>query len=368
VVGVWAGLALAACGGTDAEPFEPAAGDGAAGLFWALTVDHEIATLSTAAPYNTLQLTATPRDANGNPLQGLGPAAFRSDAPQLAQVDANGLVTALAPGASIVVIAELAAGAVRHTDTVFIDVTTETDPPMVTEFSILPQPPDSASWSMSGDGTLFFLDNQGAGTSIAAKFYVPTALDAAGNPIPDLVPVYRSSDTTVFRTFSTPPLVAIEGRRPGRARLYATTTRYGTTMADTVEFTITMPTHAVVRVQPDPRDPARLVFAPSDLSVAPGGTIVWTNVTGQPVDIVFDDPTNVIEHGTASCAAAGGGVVDAGGVGDIPPFGVPQDPAAGLHVENCRSRRFPAPGVYSYSSPLIGATGRIVVETGVEEP
>src|SRR5262245_33764389 len=47
-------------------------------LYTDLTLDRRAINLSTVAPYNTLQLTATPHDAMGQPMTGLSAPIFHS--------------------------------------------------------------------------------------------------------------------------------------------------------------------------------------------------------------------------------------------------------------------------------------------------
>jgi plastocyanin len=261
------------------------------------------------------------------------------------------------------VIAELIEGNLHHADTTIINVTADHDAPrMPTHLSFTSL--DSTTWAVGGTGvrTGTLLDILGF-----LKPLVVQATDSAGTSIPGLAIACSASDPTVASVECS----QISGLRPGRVLLYATATAYGVTLVDTLPFTITNPLRGDVTIAmrstglggaPHP------VFEPSEITIAPGGAVVWANSTGQPVDVTFDDPTNVTERATVRCIL---GTADPGGTGDIPAFGdtttakvgnVPVPSAA-----NCRSRRFPAPGVYPYYSPLTGATGRIIVATGVPE-
>src|SRR5690606_27228665 len=125
-------------------------------LYMRLVLDHAAVNLSTAAPYDAIQLTATPFDATGAPITELAAPTFRlarlSDTISI-QVTPDSLDRAIAAATDIEVIAELAGeGTVQHADTALINVTTTPAPPMLASLSIDPVPPDSAVWAMNRFG------------------------------------------------------------------------------------------------------------------------------------------------------------------------------------------------------------------------
>jgi hypothetical protein len=363
-------LILTACRGDVVAPFQPTTGAGAAGLYWALTVDHRAVTLSTVPPYDTTRLTATPRDWHGAPVTGLDAATFRSTVPERLRVTPDGLVQALDVGTDMPVVVELAAGSARHVDTVLVTITNDPAPPILDTLSIHPQPPDSSVLMMNGQGSRLLL-GYGAVAFYLGSFQAFTArlTDSEGNSLSGISVAYTTSDTlTLWVDRSSGNAIA---KRPGRVNLMASATAYGVTKADTVTYTVIMPGFAVVWIRPHATGlggGTQTVFAGSEVTLSPGGTVLWGNVTGQPVDIVFDDPTNVVEHGAANCDYFAISTGDVGGGGDIQGFGEAQDPTAFLSVANCRSRRFPVPGVYPYHSTLTGATGKVIVSDGLSTP
>ena len=346
------GALLVACGGDATAPHRPLPPTDASGLYWALRLDQEAITLSNVAPYNTIQLTATPHDANGAPLVGLGAATFRSEDPGRVGVTAGGLVTAVKPGQNIQVFAELSAGNVVHVDTAFIKVTTVSAPPMLASISFQA---DSARWALGGDGT--FLTVFGRPTAIRAE-------DALGNPISGLAFNLVSSDPTVASIFRYPAgQIIIVPNRPGRITLIASATAYGITKADTVSFAIISAVLGVVSIRTRPvgiGGATALVFEATEVTISPGGTVYWFNITGQPVDVVFNDPERATERGTVWMC----GSTDPGGAGNIPAFGDESGIGTGNGAANCRSRRFPMAGIYPYRSSS-GATGRVIVSYGL---
>ena len=367
---VVAGLLLAACSGDSATPFAPVTGPDAAGLYWALTLEHHAVTLSTVAPYNTISLVATPRDAHGGALAGLGPVTYRSSDPSRLQVSADGTVQALQSGEGVSMTATLTVGNITHTDSVSFAVTDEAAPPTPAQLSIDPQPPASTVISMTGDGSSITIAGDGStSSSIFGFLLTPSETDAQGTPIPGFIADYTSSDSSVAYGVGFAGFAFIFPQKPGHATLVASTMAYGVPLADTVTFTITTPSYQAVRIRPRSitlGEPEQIGFVSNDVTVEPGGTVLWINLSGQPVDVVFDDPTNVLEHGPVTdCAAQ----PEPPGGGDIAAFGVAQDPLAPtLDPENCRSRQFPVPGVYPYHSALTGATGRVVVNDGLSTP
>lgn len=348
-----------------ATPQEPLAGDQAAGLYWALTLDHDAAVLSTASPYDTLRITATPRDGTGRPLGGLGLVTYHSDNPQQIAVDSTGLVRALGVGEGLAVVAELAAGGTVHSDTLFVTITNDPAPPAFADLSIRPSAPDSTKWAVNGDGSMLFIQPTGDSFSLPFKVVSPFGTDVNGQLIPGVPATYASSDPKVALVdgVNGGTLMVLFPKKPGRTMVTASTTAYGVKLADTVEFTITMPVVTVVKIQRR-QGSGEITFSPREVVVSPGGTVIWVNTTGEPVDIAFDNAGAVGAHGLPSCAA--GGVVDPGGTGDVPAFGEPLAPNAPLSAANCRSRGFAVPGVYPYRSALTGATGRVVVDNGVD--
>jgi plastocyanin len=351
-------LALLACNGGAVEPFHVAPPDESSTLYWHLRLSTHAVTLSTLAPYDTLQLRAIPVDGDGHPLSGLGAATFSSTDESSVRVSADGLLTSVtATSGPIIVFAQLTAGKITHGDTLLVRVTADTVPPTFASLSIHPVPPDSAKWAVGGLG----------GNSIfqRLKRLSTRALDAQGQPIPGLLISVESSDSSMLTAFQLGPLgLLANALKPGHATLYVSATAYGVARADTLPFTVTMPLVGDVTISSSTTSAgstATLSFSPGEITISPGGTARWHNVTGQPVDVTFDDPANVVERGDIVSCGDG----DPGGAGDIPAFGdASRDVTSG---ENCRSRRFPTQGTYRYHAAS-GATGKVIVSEGASSP
>lgn len=338
-------LAASACSGEVAVAPPPATD--LQEFYWALTFDHHAVTLSTVAPYDTLTLTATPRNIDGEPLSGLPTPTFTSTDLERVQVSSEGVVQAIAPGNQIPVIATLAHGNVVHVDTVLVTVTNTASPPVLDSLSFAL---DSAKVAYPG-----------------IQFLAVTAWDTSGAAIFGLPIHYTSSDPTIATISLFGSIVMLQPLQPGQVTIIATTTAYGITKADTVRFTIGQSVSANIAIvqRMDAGGVERNVFVPGQITIGVGGDITWRNQTGIPTDVTFDDPTNILpvdrycipfytEQDPEICES-----------GNIAAFGVPQevdgvlDPTAFYH--NLRARVFSEPGTYTYHSTSSGATGTIVV-------
>jgi plastocyanin len=362
-----AGLLIAACSSDAATPFAPATGTQAEGLYWSLGLNAHAVTLSTVAPYDTITLVATPRDGRGNALSGLGTVTFRSSDSSRVQVSADGHVHALLSGDGVTVSATLTHGNLTHSDSVFFSVTDEATPPTPAHLSIQPVPPATTELSMSGDGLITSIAADGGVSGNFFSFLLSASLtDAQDTPVPGFLAALSSSDPTVAQASAFFGFYFIVPQKPGHTTIIASTTAYGVPLADTVTYTITLPNVQAVKIQPGPvtlGGSPQVGFHSADVTVVPGGTVLWINLSGQAVDVVFDDTTNVLQHGAVTDCA---GQPEPPGGGNIAAFGVPQDPDAGaLDPENCRSRRFPVAGTYRYHSTVTSATGRVVVSDGL---
>src|SRR5690348_12075297 len=87
-------LGMLACQGTDVSPPTPPSINE---LFWGLRASHHAVTLAAAPPYDTLTITATPRNAAGEPLQGLPTPIYTSTDNRSVQISPDGKLQALAP-------------------------------------------------------------------------------------------------------------------------------------------------------------------------------------------------------------------------------------------------------------------------------
>lgn len=321
-------------------------------LFMALTLDHRAVNLSTVAPYDTVRLRATPRDGLGEAMTGLPEAAFRSLDTAAVWVTTDGLLQARRPATGVQVIAEIVAeGNVRHADTAFVNVIADADPPKLATFSIKPQQPDDAVWAVLPRYGVVgqLLLEQIAGIRVWPVLTL-RALDDNGDPVKGLEIEYWSLDPKIAEIDRRSGAVT-KVHAPGEVGIVARTMAYGAHRADTAYFTVTLP--FVHGIQINDWTDGKLVMTPSEVMIRPGGYVIWVNFSWTPVDITFDDPTNV--EGLAEvCAILGGAFCDGG---DIAPF----DGSTNELMDAVRGRRFPVPGSYRFSSSLTGLSGRVIV-------
>lgn len=313
-------------------------------MYWALTLDHHAVTLSLVAPYDTIRLTATPRNAAGESLSELPAPTFTSTDLERVQVDADGLVHARKVGSQVKVVASLAYGNILHADTVVITVTNTATPPVLGSLSIDPAdktPADSAKIPVNTTKTLTAITKNTAGTTISGLAVYYASLD------PTVATIDRSSGL-------------ITPHRVGRVTLIAAATAYGVTKVDTVPFTIThasqVPTQ--IALQPGANGQATWGFTVSRITITKGGVVLFINLpaTNPTIDVMFDDPTNVA---AASQFCVPPAITHGCGTGNIEAFG--GNPAAAGPANNNRARSFPVPGTYQFYSTILGTGGTITV-------
>lgn len=307
-------------------------------LYWALTLDHRAVTLSTVAPYDTIRLTATPRNVRGEPLSGLPAPTFTSLDLDRAQVSADGLVHVIGTGEGVPVVATLVVGNIRHADTTMINITDTAAPPELTSLSIHPDANDTAA-AAAGEYQDLTARAQGADDA----------------PITGLSVYYETLDNTVATIDRSNGF--FRPSRPGHVTVIATATAYGVTRADTLPVVVGYPVSGlIINVTPQKDASGNTVngFVPSDFTVGVGAVILFFNPTTAATDITFDDPTNVAQD-DRDC----GFLPSLCGTGSIEAWAKDPDDQSGLSA--IRARSFPVPGTYTYHSTIFGTTGRLVV-------
>lgn len=345
-------------------------------LYMQLRLDHSAITLDTAAGYKTVQVTATPRDALGNPMSDLPAPTFYSLDTTAVIVTADGVITARAPAHEVSVVATLAVGPVKHADTALVNVTDLGDPPKLASLSIHPVPPDSAVWfGVRRIETNFFLWSEAIGrlatlpTGPSLQLHV---LDSNGDMVEGLLTEYTSLDPAIAEVdqweAASISSTAITLKRSGKVGVVAQTMAYGVSLADTVEFTVMPPLYSDVTTIQLGGGARR--FSPSETRIAPFGIVAWTNYLGDSVDVAFETPAAATEPPAAVCGVVaqlaellGPGPGCASGDMLLPPKGasspfIDQDDGSGVTVQ---LRQFLLPGVYNFHSAHTGASGRVIV-------
>jgi plastocyanin len=283
-----------------------AAGPGLDTVYWALSADVKAVTVAMGG---TQHVVATPRTIAGDALPGLPAPHFVSKDTTKVTVDENGVITGVIPSQNVLVIASLQAQGMTHADTISVNVTPTAD--TVASFSVDVPPGDS---TVMGSGMV--------------KFLMVNALNPSHIPLFNLAVWVHPLDPGKFNLVAGPFMPLVMGTGVGTGRVEFRATAYGVTFADTVEFTITYPWANTVKL-PE----GKTAFDAPVVYVVKLGTITWLNQSAAPIDITFDDTTNVV-----------GGNIPA-----IPPGG-------------SATRQFLEAGTYPYHSAAIGATGKVIVQ------
>lgn len=364
IVAVILVMLVNACG--DVDPYAPHAPiTDPAKLFMRVTIDHSAINMSTGAPYNTLQLTATPLDAKGHAMSGLPQATFTSSDTSSVWVSPEGLLTARNATTDVTIIAEIDAGGnVRHTDTAYVNVTSDPNPPQLATFSIDPVPPDSNKWNsvpfMALTPALFLKLFAGMETMPELKL---RALDVNGNEISGLAVEFESLTPNVLdvdrgghfwsatrRAVNAPELT-------GQATFVVRTTAYGVALADTATFTILPPlVQGVTYHSLNGPDYPVLNFNPSEVTIRRNGFVFWMNYSATQLDVVFDDPAVALPAQPLCDAFGGAGPFCESG--NIEAFGSPE---LNFEFTWIRGRQFTQPGTYRFHNTETGFEGRIIV-------
>lgn len=361
-------LLVIGCGDLElAPPIRPDQPD----LFWELNLDHHAVLIAKGAPYDTLRLTATPRNFRGDALVGLPTPKYRSTDTDRVAITADGVLIAVGrTTAPVAVIATLTAQNLTFADTAMIGVVDVEAPKMLASLSIHPIPPDSTK---AGLVTVGFL---GLNDTLPVR-----ARDDAGDAIPIypnddagvLSLYFRSADTTIATVDRNTGVVV--GMQVGTTKMIATTNAFGFTTADTVVYRVGWPLFHVVHLYDNA---ARTMFNVrlSDITIGVGGTIVWQIVTElRPLDfaeLIFADDQlgnvravapyldlvntispiiSILSSCSVDCTVGGSITFD----GAYQRVGYLDGLSFGRH--------FPMPGVYEYhgTHKAAGIHGRITV-------
>jgi hypothetical protein len=314
------------------------------------------AVMSTAAPYNTLQLVPTPRTASGAVLTDSLDVQYVTRDTTL-RVTSDGLVTALYTTANTWVLArvrDLQHGITR-VDTLFVRVTATTPPSPLATFVIHRPPGDSAKVSMYDSSfPMFALDT----------LHVAATAEDGTDLTPDVWVRYAVSDSSIAKVHANTGVLT--GLHPGQVMVYATTTYYGVTKTDSLQMTIGNPLTAIVtaEVASSATVAGQSVrhFVPETITIGVGGIIYFRTdgASALEMDVVFDDPSAVQPD------AITGYNTGSGNIGPLPPLypngGFVLNPACVSYaVCSGETRSFPVAGTYHYHSALYGTSGTIIV-------
>jgi hypothetical protein len=234
-------------------------------LYWALHTDIPAATVALGG---TQQLTATPVYPSGGAIAGLAAPSFRSADSSKVKVTTGGLVTgvALTPGTAI--IASLTVNGVTNVDTTLVAVTATSA--VVTDFVL----DGSAPYTV---------------TSGSSKFIMPSVRDNHGVPLFGLAVKYRSLDTITAAIQPQTGAAVLSGMLAGKVLVIATTTSYGVTVTDTIEYRVVNPTSITINCvgSATPFPGAPTYFPTGPYLIQTGGSINFSNASGAAQSITF---------------------------------------------------------------------------------
>src|SRR5207237_204186 len=231
-----------------------------------------------------LELTATPKDANGNPLSGRV-ITWASDNTSVATVDGNGLVTAVAVGS-----ATITATSEGKSGTSAVTVTTVP----VASVTVSPSPASV---------------QQGATVQLTA-----TPKDANGNPLSGRVVTWSSNNTAVAR-------VNGSGLGTGGAAGTATITATAEGQSGTSAVTVTLAPVGSVAVTPSPASvqvgqTLQLTATPKDANGNPlsGRVITWASNNTAVATVSGSGLVSGVTAGSATITATSEGKSGTSGV------------------------------------------------------
>jgi hypothetical protein len=326
--------------------------------YWALRLNVHAITLAVAAPFNTVQLTATPVTITGSPMTDAGLPTF-SVSDSSVVVTSDGRVTGQFPTATnrtVAVIASLTIGATTLKDTAFVRVTSAGPTASLTTFSIQPLAGDSAAAAVAPFG----------GNSRPLTVTAATGGGVAAPVLLDTFPTYFTS--------ADPSIASIDRVRGivtsnvvGHVMLYASSSVYGVARRDSVVWASGYPLEmnivATERTPWNSMEPI-MIFLPSVVTIGVGGKVQWSNtVRGDTVDVVFDDPSAAMP----ACGILPWGcrLIPADRGGNIPDFYV-EIPRVSAGLNQFHARSFPRAGTYHFHSERYGTTGTVVVKENPE--
>ncbi len=332
-------VALSACGDSDVSSPPPAVAIDS--VYWSMTLNHHAVRMSMTAPYDTLTLRAVARNLRGEPIPTDATPVFTSSSPDQLHVDENGVLHARSSGAQILVTGALSFNGLTHRDSLYVDVVNETNPKVLSTFSIQIAPPDSAK--IARDAFDIFHPRT-----------VPVvALDADGQPMPVTLAFFSSDTMSIMVNRFTGVLKRNYFVTPsGTVYITASTTSFGIRKTDVLEYRVGLPIEPRFKVVYQETLGGRVVaFEPAKVIAGVGANVGWANMDGIPdVTIEFEDPDQAFVP-RAPCFApdCGSGNI----VTPIPPsFFISFPPAL---------RSFRAPGIYKFHSPTYGIHGQITI-------
>jgi hypothetical protein len=333
-------------------------------LPWKLALSAHAITLSIAPGHNTLQLTAAPSTVDGAPLPGAPTVAFSTSDSSL-RVSATGLLTARSVRNNVQVIATLVERGVRISDTAFVNITADSNPPVFQQLQLQLEPGEAATipatnlgaseiYGISDRKRLQLAALDGTGTSLPNTLVRVDVSDVRQGFFPNSFSesyAYIAGDAGSFDVHVSP------ATRVGVPfTLYASATIYGVTLRDSVRIVVTEPLSAVYTITKSApagtTTPIFSAFPQFEQIIGIGGWVWWINSTtpADSLDVVFDDPSAASPDDMLGLGTGGGNIAPFPGNSDwINTF------------QGFDSRQFLRAGTFHWHSTRTGVSGTIVV-------
>lgn len=344
-------------------------------LPWTLSLNTHAITLSTVAPYDTLQLTAVPRTVAGVALSDSPEVTWRA-ADSSVRVSSTGFLTARRRTTGVNVIATTVIQGVRLSDTAKVVVTNTSNPRKFAQIKLQLDPTDSAWIALQPAGDFYWIGYENLPNFKTVYFGV---LDSTGAVIPSAPLELRLSNTVqagmgffadlgkLLTTDAFDFIYILQRAQTGVPfTVYASATVYGVTRQDSLQIEVRQPLWNRVQVVFSSirvGEPKTLRVIPNyPVNIGVGGWVWFINSLRNPrdsldtdsLDVVFDDPTAATPDLHPNGLNSGGGNIAAipGGKGNN--FFNPRPGA--------RSRQFLRAGTFHWHSTLQpGVSGTIVV-------
>lgn len=352
LMGLWVGIL--GCGGDTTTAPPPLA----TRAFWALQLNQHAVNLALQAPYNTMQLTATPLTVAGTPLAGVGQATFQASDSTVTVDAQTGVITAHYVTAQTQVIATLQVQGVTLADTAYVQVTATPLTSLVATLSVQPVPGDSAKRSF---------DSRNFSWPATVTDAVHDTICSANVVCPLLIYYTTSDPYTLHPVSSQLSGIFTVNNVIGQTWLTATTWAYGVAKQDSVLFTVGYNIKYSIILTDKGVQFDNITMIPKKVVLGVGAVVNFWNKTGTKAGITFDDTTGL--DTVTSFGPFFGDSVPPDGRGNIAAFGVDTlttvqltgQPCSFwiLHFQTCsvsanntRSRRFRTARDYKFVTTL----------------
>lgn len=352
-------VSTVACG---LEQHSLAPASDSANLLQAVQLEYHAYNLSQVAPYDTVTLHV--RGVSGTNGTIDAPVTFAYDS-RYVTVSPAGVLTATAPVASTVVTATMSYGGATRVDTALVSVISGA-PQFLAHVGIAVNAGDSAKVAVPSLGTRF------------SKILKLVRTDSNGVALTTGLVSVRSSDTATAKVTVSGTNVSVTAVRVGRVVFRASTYAYGVGLRDSLIFTVGWPIIGYLgfyeRYPTGSLTPV-LGSTLGKVTLGMGACVAFQNTSQKlDMDVVFDDPTQVLPPDSASAIVRTlcitDGVSDTTNTGqriggNIGPWHYIAD-SAGNPIESqvysyMRARALPHAGTYTYHSVQYGLDGTIVV-------